>query len=758
MFKQQGSGTPSSSVVARRKASAARAKENYSNDEGVEGTGSSSGREDGTVAGFDRDASIFRSAPSTSSTRQPNLGRKMINPPPSQRRRGPTISFDDDEELPYDDTEMGGEELRRRKRVQEGGKGQLDLVPAEDHEGFEDGSVRPKKKLRRELEFLTEGELDENEEDDADVEEEDAETEDDDDAMSVDNRPIASKKEDAVVVNHQSFSEPETMDESLDLNPAPGPIPVQALPPITLPSDRLPASSLSSDDESFQHLLVPASRPRPQSKTIVLVANSDDEDACAQLAARMGAGGSDDSGFAEMEEDPKEALPSPSPTLKSMPEGILVVQPASLRHNSPAFDSFDFSSPQFETLPYETFSSLYTAPSQGLSAADETRDHNNSLGRTASAILMPPPPVPRRSTSLSQSPSKDRAPRSDVLLDDAQAPLQLSPLPIPNPLPSTKRRIVLVPDTQYSLPHASPQSLSQFSQDEILCEETQYPESLPIASTSNLPPNPPRPAPKRDSTAAAWNGLASAWEGQHIEPPRSVPPRQTHLSEFFAVPPPREDENVVLDDSQAPWDGVTLAQASAFALALEATRARGRAVEGIVEEFEGDEEIQDSDGDEEDDAMVPSSDPEDGPWSPLGSRLAPRPFEFSFASPPPSPTKSSSPSSVRHPSKPSPPADHWTCESNGSRIWIPRLARGAPVDLEPQDLPEGIDVGMLEASYYWVVRRAMEEAPLPEGLGELVEQARSWVKAKERKDQAERFRMLGLGRPVRGAEETQEEE
>lgn len=758
MFKQQASVTPS---AARRRPSPAYAKESHSADEGEEGAGSSSGRDEGKASGFGRDAS-------SSWTRQPHLGRKIINPPPSQRRRGPTISFDDDEEPPYDDTEMQGEEFRRRrKRVQEGGgKGQLDLVPAEDHEGFDYGTARPKKKLRRQLEFLTEGELSANEGEDADAEEDADEEREDEETMTVDMRPVANNKEEIIVVAEESSSEPETLEESLDLNPNALPILAQALPPVTLPSDQLPASSLSSDDESFQHRLVPASHPWPPSKAAVLVPNSDDDDDCAELATRIGQGGADDSGFAEMEEDPKEATQSPSLTFESMPEEtIYSLHPAPLRQHISKVDVYEFESPLFETMLDETFSSLYTAPSQKLPVDDETQDRTNSLVRTASAILMPPPPLPRRSTSLSQSPRKDSAPRGEILVATSPAPLQHSPPSHADPQPSTNRRIVLVPDTQYSLPCDHLPALSQSSHlsqafdDDDVCKETRFPEALPIASTSTLPLVLPRPAPKRDSTAAAWSGVASAWEGQHIEPPQPVSPRQTRLSEFFAALPPREDENAVIEDSQTPWDGVTLAQASAFALALEATRARGRTVERIVQEVDGEEEIEDLDGEEEDEhAMVPSSDHEDGPWSPLGSRLAPRPFEFSFASPSPSPTKSTSPTAHQSSNTPL-PVDHWSCKaSDGSLIWIPRLPPLAPIDLASKNLPEGIDEATLEASYYWVVRRAMEEAPLPEGMGELVEQARSWVKAKERWNQAQRFRILGLGKPVRGAEETQEEE
>lgn len=79
----------------------------------------------------------------TPTSRTRNVGREMINP--SHKRLRPTEAFSsDDEGL----DEMEGESQRlRKKRIQKGARGQLDLQPVRDHEGF--GTIRLKEVRER---------------------------------------------------------------------------------------------------------------------------------------------------------------------------------------------------------------------------------------------------------------------------------------------------------------------------------------------------------------------------------------------------------------------------------------------------------------------------------------------------------------------------------------------------------------------------------------------------------------------------------
>lgn len=242
------------------------------------------------------------------------------------------------------------------------------------------------------------------------------------------------------------------------------------------------------------------------------------------------------------------------------------------------------------------------------------------LGRSLSSLLMPPPPLPNRAASSA-------GPR--VLAPDTPSPPAASSQPEPESesidafadfsnLGYTSTGRILVPETQEPVAPRPPRA----SAPVVYCEETQTQTPTRFTSTSASPP-------ARKPSAAAWDGLAAAWEGQHVEPPRPLAPRQASLSEFFNVPPPPgelEDE-VVVEDSQF---GVpmTLEEAYVASVAFDKLPGRGTARESSREGRSGEEreeeEVEDSpepepEGMGDDDLVIPSSDPEDGPWPLLGS-------------------------------------------------------------------------------------------------------------------------------------------
>lgn len=183
---------------------------------------------------------------SESSQEDEHLGRAIINP--THLREGPTISFDDDESIPFDDREMEGEKSRqRKKRVIDGGRGQLDFVPALDHQGFYPGK------------FYYGGTASRN--------------------SSV---HVGKKRELEMSVEGEENGERTESEAATD-----------------------------SEEEELQRSLVPSYRQDripAQFKSVVIVPDSDEEDLgeeidrqCEDLAHEIGGGGCDDSGFAEGE-------------------------------------------------------------------------------------------------------------------------------------------------------------------------------------------------------------------------------------------------------------------------------------------------------------------------------------------------------------------------------------------------------------------------------------------------------------------------
>lgn len=498
------------------------------------------------------------------------LGKRIINPPADQRRRGPTIDFDTSQEPPADENEMEGETQRRkRKRVQEGGRGQLDLVPVDDHEGF-GGRTQPsgsgRKRVKRELELERASQQ----------------------TMAMGEESAEEEFE----LEEQQEQEQEQVEDSWEPEPSTAPDdPMPDQPPSSQHPMRSYAESSEGGDDFLQQQLV----PRREDTSVILVPDSDDLAPMSSGEGRWeGAGMADDSGFAEMDDEPEakdESMGSILPphltsSYRSRPPKTLS---AAIKEEAMDEDAVPESQPPFPSL---------------------VRDHR-SIGRTPSGILMPPPPLPRRRSSP-----------SDSAVEEPSSPRSTTP---PTDSPHSKP-VVLVPNTQLRdnsiSPHRAPLAKNL---GPTVCEETQLRPS---------PPRPPRAAtPPVASTsrhatisprrhlASTWDSLTSAWAGQRPpSPSKPASPRQSRLNEFFRIPSlDNDNETQLVEDSQPTCVNLTLEQAAAFHRALQTTREMGRAgsrgsLEKVMEEQEEVEDIV-----EENVAMVATSDAEEEPWSPLGS-------------------------------------------------------------------------------------------------------------------------------------------
>ncbi|SCV70611.1 BQ2448_3373 [Microbotryum intermedium] len=220
---------------------------------------------------------------------------------------------------------------------------------------------------------------------------------------------------------------------------------------------------------------------------------------------------------------------------------------------------------------------------------DPAKKKGMTLERSESSILMPPPPVPVRHQARGASALAVKA--NEVV-------------------PSRPKE--------------------QNSFEEI---ETQWALHSPIKAR---PSSIPSIIPNRPST---WSSLDAAWQGARpLTPPPPPEPRQANLFEFFPKTQQvgrgeddEDDEDLVIADSQ-PGSSIPLGQMRAFQAALITTREMGRktvrcgeGLGGIDEEEEEEIKEEEEEEEEEEEVMgeveveVPSSDQEDGPWSPLGS-------------------------------------------------------------------------------------------------------------------------------------------
>ncbi|ORY91459.1 hypothetical protein BCR35DRAFT_323289 [Leucosporidium creatinivorum] len=567
----------------------------------------------------DTSPSSAASSRQQSQSRPPKgIGKRILNPSASDKRRGPTIDFDASGEPPMDDDEMAGETQRRkRKRVQEGGRGQLDLVPADDFEGFggrtHASGSSSRKRVKRELE------------------------------MGEEEKPVMLElKDDSDEELDKRTEEPP--EDSWDPEPStrPDSVPAPASPSFN-PSKRSYAESSQSDDDTLQQQLV----PRRDDISVVLVPDSDDlvpdsedegmqrtDDECDRLAQSMGAGMADDSGYAEMEVEPEEEKGKDDSNFS------LPVLPPSLASTNNRRRSVNLR-PVDEDVP------MGDEPVRDTQSPFPSLSADRTLGRTPSGILMPPPPLPRsRSSPRSNSSSGEKAVvRTTPLPTEAIPAVAEETQDDPPPAGPT----VLVPDTQPQLNyHPIPAPPLLLSPNRVLCEETQFHplppppvlastsiSSNPIASTSKLPPRSPTTPKRHTASTSAWDSLASAWAGQRPpSPPKPASPRQSRLNEFFRIPSRpsldhenEDEETQLVEDSQptvaAGFGGLTLEQMEAFRGAFNTTREMGRLArsgsKGNLEDVPEEEEIEEAMEVE----RVESSDSEEC-WSPLGSPVKKR--------------------------------------------------------------------------------------------------------------------------------------
>ncbi|KAI5474737.1 hypothetical protein MNV49_002538 [Pseudohyphozyma bogoriensis] len=602
------------------------------------------------------------------------MGRAILNP--SNKRAGPTLDFDDDEP-PCDETEMEGEEERRRKRrVVEGGVGQLDFVPVRDFEGFGErrmaGEGR-RKAVKKELEFEGDGSLEGEQE-------------------------------------SSEPPEPETMDPTMELHDSQPSSQSQPFSPPTF-SRRLPNTSGS-------FILAPDSDDEP----LPLANDSDDDDdAFARLALTHGAGGPDDSGFAEATE--VEDVKLQNGTAK---------MPWERDESLPMEDAEDDAVVEDSQAP---FPSLVPHRSQKPTI---------TLGRSASALIMPPPPLPPRRAS---SPSTLLAPDT-IFLPSSQPESDASAFAAvdDHALASETQETLLAPDTLQDTQWRREESQVD---DVVLAEETQNSVPLlPLASTSTSVsvPAPAAPAPAK-ANLTAWSGIASAWAGQQIVPPSPPKPRQTSIHEFFAGAPggasENDDDEAVIEDSQFGVGFSVLKRAvedaKIRAKGLELGVGERRGLHGVREEEE--EEVEDEEEEVfDDDEVVPSSDPEDGPFTPLTSpiRVPKLPFDVSprhrpaANSQPHSQQSRSQRFSQAHPSQPSSGSQPQSLyESYYTTAPQPDSQSQLSVHLSDSET----QAGQMMKPWIPTIPEWMEgmEVPLPEEVSEsLVERSREYVARRRR--------------------------
>lgn len=596
-----------------------------------------------------------------------SLGKRVLGHG-AEYRPGPTIDFDGPSP-PLDETEMLGESLRRKKaRIIEGGPGELDLVPAENHIGFGPGpwqADRGKGKAVRQFLQL--------------------EVAREDSALNTTSEGSARPLRHAQATGfddeqpESSGQEPSTYDGSYDeLCGSQG----EAAQVLTV------SSSQNNEDEAelvALQLLPRHAHPfsvRKASDILALITSSprsgseDDSDVAIARRSRI-ATTADDSGFAEMDDESAAAAHDDDEWIKASDKTILPAGLTAMRR-----------------------------PNSACTSSNDTR-----LSRTPSGLLMPPPPLPSscwpgQTITVIDAGGRARRKRvrpQDILAFDTQAPevrddthtsdedgeeyddatavattdlarvqsrtsfqgrlskrdILAFDTPEPSPGPELNQ------DIPSQVGVGRPKTLENDDQDEGFETQSTLPQQQSAAAThcdvdpqSECSPKALRDkaktSPKLQSRVEGWNSLASAWAGAHpLTPPRPTSPRQATLDAYFSVKRPQRaespnDEPGGLDDvessvqcvpeSQLAFPTLSVEIARAFQSAFETSRQMGRkhsgdsmcavvqSAEDIVEAEGNHQHCQDAGHDMD---VVPSSDQEDDPWSPLGS-----PVKIRYPAPP----------------------------------------------------------------------------------------------------------------------------
>ncbi|KAK4057905.1 hypothetical protein OIO90_001124 [Microbotryomycetes sp. JL221] len=555
-----------------------------------------------------RHPNLAGTSPSLNPYGTPDLGRRVLHPSGSERKRGPTIDFDGPD-VPLDDSELSGNSQRlRSNRVVEAGKGELELQPLDDlnqdDQAWIWSSTSKTKRARKSVDIE---ELPMNHTSARRLQ-----------SHQLLRRDAAAMAPPLQVESPSLVRKSTTVGEQYDLDIKEEPT-----------SQTSTSSSQDGDDDLVQRgllgsarfrdpctLLVPNSSRPPTPEVTALGETATEDDAlCTALAHRLGgkAGAADDSGFAE----------------------------------------------NTQTEPS-------TCDERDVNGSDDAVWPSPRKKQTAVACPQPsPPPFPPLSYMLHMGSSSDAEEEEQsvytFLVPNTQASPEkrrASPLPVHEDV-SEVERIKVECDAESPMPFSPSRN------------EFQSVESVTIDeySTLHMPP-PPIPSlqnqtgsVKKRNSDQAWRSLSKAWQGakpliaKPLTPERPPSPRQTHLETYFRPGPTtvREEDNAGaadVEDSQPADDGLTLEQAVAFKEAIDfATQRNSKRLATLAEEHEEDdkeEEIQDDEdarqavtrqeevvrtfrkhelqvmGERDEcsnDDAVPTSDPEDGPPTPIVSPL-----------------------------------------------------------------------------------------------------------------------------------------
>ncbi|KAM0788901.1 hypothetical protein ACM66B_002983 [Microbotryomycetes sp. NB124-2] len=518
-------------------------------------------------------------------TRTPSIGHRVLQASTTgNHKRGATLAFDGPD-LPLDDRELEEDSQRRAAgRIIEGAPGQIDLLPAEDFEGF--GSSVAPKRPRKALELSSLPLVASPDKSYQEIRPAYKAT-----SRSSSNHSNESRRQESMP-GEDSASEPTTIDDS------------------GRDSDGRSSQPSRADLEDVQQMLRPrqqASKQASKQASNVLIANSsdnEDENGDVDQTARKNNlfGGlnmhfdpaADDSGFVDglldLDDESGDVFLVPATPAKKV---------AAMHYPKP-------SPPQYD--------------SQHDSSSDAEQDAHDVFNFL----------VPNTQSIATRAPNVAHG--SEVVCDGTQTMAQF-------------------------------RNASNVTSN-IACRGTPSPiksPRAPLVKTTS-------PRSRIKHSDQAWQSLESAWQGQKpTSPPPPPLPRQSRLNEYFVGATNSQqqgtdegdDDWAQIADSQDCGDGMTLEQAVAFKEALDHTKRMGshragRELSTIQERPDDIREGDDDDAQEDhranaqdgedagvdaqdgEDAgvegaqdLVETSDPEDGPFSPLTSPVKPRVGHFS---------------------------------------------------------------------------------------------------------------------------------
>ncbi|GAA5823656.1 hypothetical protein JCM11251_000714 [Rhodosporidiobolus azoricus] len=481
------------------------------------------------------------SAPSsTASKPHPGIGARILSSTSSTSttRRGPQITFSDEEDGTGsgEDSFAGEAERRKRRRVDKGGWGKLDLCEAEDGLGGmgSQGGLNTPGKMgggRKSALDMAGDEL-----------------------ASEDSRQDSSDDDDC-------SPEPSTLYSSAASRPVSSRPSARPHPPSSPASNSSTASSTTTA-EKLQAQLVPTHAPVLAREPVVLVPDSDppdieelseeeeeeeeeeeDEAVLESLVQRFPRGAAaDDSGFVEVGMDvdladetngaasvkQEDSLPE-AQTVNSFSGDVIVLSsssPAAALPSKVVELSFNSTSPLVAAASSSpvraagrasrpslvnaaassdrssSLSALSDSPTSAGDAGSSSSSGSggaNALGRTASSILMPPPPVPTKRLRLKRGAPSTREAEEEAEQQKREEKERKAREKVEKDREKVKKRAkVLVEDTQLvdlndplgwatREPCQAQHQHEQQGPRDIVCDETQT--QAPFAFP--LPPPPP---------------------------------------------------------------------------------------------------------------------------------------------------------------------------------------------------------------------------------------------------------------------------